>query len=92
MRQYWSAVLYDRTTHALIRDVLRPSRSSLSEGLQKNADGSVDLYFGPSSRWQRDELDTNEPQRTIWVVFRLYGPEKPLFDKTWTLQDIETVN
>jgi hypothetical protein len=25
------------------------------------------------------------------VLFRLYGPEKPLFDKTWKLPDIEQV-
>jgi hypothetical protein len=24
-------------------------------------------------------------------LFRLYGPEKPLFDKTWVLPDIEKV-
>jgi hypothetical protein len=23
------------------------------------------------------------------VLFRLFGPEKPLFDKTWVLPDIE---
>jgi hypothetical protein len=23
------------------------------------------------------------------VLFRLYGPEKPVFDKTWKLRDIE---
>jgi hypothetical protein len=26
------------------------------------------------------------------VLFRFYGPEKPLFDKTWKLGDIEKVN
>ena len=26
------------------------------------------------------------------VLFRLYGPQKPLFDKTWKLPDIEKVN
>lgn len=25
------------------------------------------------------------------VLFRFYGPEKPLFDKTWKLGDIEEV-
>ena len=25
------------------------------------------------------------------VLFRLYGPEKPLFDKTWKLPDIERI-
>ena len=45
--QYWSAVVYDRATHALIRNALRLSRSSQNPDLQKNADGSVDVYFGP---------------------------------------------
>jgi hypothetical protein len=25
------------------------------------------------------------------VLFRFYGPEKPLFEKTWRLPDIEKV-
>jgi len=25
------------------------------------------------------------------VLFRLYGPEKPFFDKAWVLPDIEKV-
>jgi len=25
------------------------------------------------------------------VLFRFYGPEKPLFDKTWKLPDIERI-
>ncbi len=44
--QYWSATVYDRDTHALVRNMQWPSRSSQTPGLQKNADGSVDLYFG----------------------------------------------
>ena len=43
---YWSATAYDRATHALIRDMNWSSRSSNTPGLQKNADGSVDIYFG----------------------------------------------
>ncbi len=54
VEQYWSATLYDRATHALIREVSRPSRSSQSPDLQKNADGSVDLYFGPKAPAGRD--------------------------------------
>jgi hypothetical protein len=26
------------------------------------------------------------------ALFRLYGPEKPLFDKTWKLPDIEKIS
>ena len=44
---YWSATIYDRAAHALIRNMPRASRSSQNVGLQKNANGSVDVYFGP---------------------------------------------
>jgi hypothetical protein len=40
VKQYWSATVYDRETHALIREMPRAGRSSQSPGLQTNADGS----------------------------------------------------
>jgi hypothetical protein len=27
----------------------------------------------------------------FFLIFRLYGPEKALFDKSWKLQDVEKV-
>jgi hypothetical protein len=30
--------------------------------------------------------------RGFAVLFRFYGPEKPMFDKTWKLADIEKTN
>src|SRR5262249_46290259 len=45
VKLYWSATVYDRATHALIRNQPRSSRSSHTPGLQKNGDGSVDVYF-----------------------------------------------
>ena len=90
VRLYWSATAYDRATHALIRDRKSSSRSSLSPGLQKNADGSVDIYFGPKApaRNEPNWVPTSASGK-FEVLFRLYGPEKPLFDKTWKLPDIE---
>jgi len=90
VQQYWSATAYDRATHTLIRDMARAGRSSQSPGLQTNADGSVDIYFGPKapagreSNWVPTKLDGQ-----FEVLFRFYGPEKPVFDKTWKLPDIE---
>ena len=46
VEQYWSATAYDRVTQALIRNMPRASRSSQIPEMQKNADGSVDVYFG----------------------------------------------
>jgi hypothetical protein len=91
-RQYWSAVLYDREIYTLIRDVSRASRSSQSPGLQKNPDGSVDLYFGPQApAGKESNWIPTIAGNTFWVMFRFYGPEKTLFDKTWELPDVEKV-
>jgi hypothetical protein len=92
VRQYWSATVYDRATHAFIRGISRMGRSSQSPGIQKNADGSVDIYFGPQApdRKQPNWIPTNA-REGFEVLFRFYGPEKPLFDKTWKLQDIEQI-
>ena len=49
VRQYWSATVYDRSTHALVREMPHAARSSQSPGLEVNADGSVDLTFGPEA-------------------------------------------
>lgn len=90
VKLYWSATAYDRATHALIRDLPRSSRSSNTTGLQTNADGSVDVYFGPKAPAGKESnwVPTKSGGR-FEVLFRLYGPEKPLFDKTWVLPDIE---
>jgi hypothetical protein len=90
VRQYWSATVYDRATHAPIRNARWPSRSSQTPGLQKNADGSVDVYFAPQAPASKESnwVPTNDG-RGFEVLFRFYGPEKPLFEKTWTLPDIE---
>lgn len=90
VKQYWSATAYDRATHALIRGQSRASRSSQSQGLLKNADGSVEVYFGPRAPAGKDSnwIPTSA-SGMFEVLFRFYGPEKPLFDKTWALSDIE---
>jgi hypothetical protein len=88
--QYWSATVYDRSTHALIRNARWPSRSSHTPGLRRNTDGSVEIDFGPEapagaeSNWVPTSKNGG-----FEVLFRFYGPEKPLFDKTWRLPDLE---
>jgi hypothetical protein len=90
VKQYWSATAYDRATHSLIRNMPRSSRSSQNTDLKTNADGSVDVYFGPKAPAGKESnwVPTN-PKGKFEVLFRFYGPEKALFDKTWKLADIE---
>ncbi len=87
--QYWSATVCDRATHALIRDTQRSSVSSQSPGLMGNADGSVDVYFAPAPPPGHAEnwVPTNR-DGDFEVLFRFYGPQEPVFDKTWRLHDI----
>ena len=92
VRQHWSATVYDRATHAPIRNARWPSRPSQTPGLQKNADGSVDVYFGPQApAGKESNWVPTSPGGGFEVLFRFYGPEKSLFDKTWRLPDIEEV-
>jgi hypothetical protein len=92
VKQYWSATVYDRATHAPIRDARWPSRSSQTPGLQTNADGSVDVYFGPTApAGKESNWVPTSTEGGFEVLFRFYGPEKPLFEKTWRLPDIEVM-
>jgi hypothetical protein len=90
VKLYWSATVYDRATHAFIREMPKLACSSLTPGLVKNADGSVDVYFGPKApAGKESNWVPTKNGGGFEVMFRLYGPEKPLFDKTWKLPDIE---
>ena len=93
VNQYWSMTVYNRDTHSFIRDVPWVGRSSQTPGLQWNADGSADIYFGPApppvgeSNWIPTDANGG-----FEVLARFYGPRPELFDKTWQLPDIEKIN
>ena len=92
VKLYWSATAYDRPTHALIREAQWSSRSSNTPGLpeeRRRIGGHLLWPQGPARA--RVQLGPHEGWRAIRSAFRLYGPEKPLFDKTWKLPDIEEV-
>jgi hypothetical protein len=69
-----------------------PSVGSHGAGIQKNADGSYDLYFGPKppvgkeSNWVQ-----TLPGGGWFAILRLYGPLQPWFDKTWKPGEFELV-
>jgi hypothetical protein len=92
IEQYWSVTAYDRETHALIRGVDRASRSSQIPDLQKNADGSVTIYFGPAApAGEESNWIPTDPKRGFELMFRLYGPKQEFFEKKWVLSDVEEV-
>jgi hypothetical protein len=90
VKQYWSMTVYDRETHALVRDMRKASVASNSTAVKKNADGSVDVYFGPSAPAGKEaNWVPTKPAAQFEILARFYGPQKPLFEKTWALPDIE---
>ena len=92
VQQYWSATAYDRQTHALIKNMDRASRGSNAAEMQKNADGSIDVWFGPKAPTGKESnWVPTDPRRGFELMFRVYGPNKEFFDKVWVLPDVEKV-
>ena len=92
-KDFWSVVAYDTQTRSMLQtDQQFPSLSS-EKSMQKNADGTVDVYFGPKApagnpaNWIQ-----TIPGKSWFTIFRLYGPLQPWFDKTWKLEDIAEVS
>ncbi|PZR89090.1 MAG: hypothetical protein DI537_22035 [Stutzerimonas stutzeri] len=63
---------------------------SLDKRLARNADSSVDVYFGSKAPagLERNWVQTI-PGKGWNTLFRLYGPLDPWFDETWKLSEIE---
>ena len=92
VRDFWAITAYDLETASYIRDVERSSIDSNLEDVVKNADGSVDIYFGPQAPEGKESnwLPT-DPNRRFFLLARFYGPEPALFDKSFELNDMELV-
>jgi len=89
VQQYWSATLYDGETHGLIREVSHASRASNLPDLKSNADGSVTIYFGAKAPDGQESNWVPTHGRPFEIIFRLYGPDKSFFEKSWKLPDVE---
>jgi hypothetical protein len=93
VKDFWSAIVYDNQTRSMLQtDQDFPQVSSLDKGLVANADGSVDVFFGPTppAGMENNWIQTL-PGKGWNMLFRLYGPLEPWFDKTWKLNEIEEV-
>ena len=88
---FWSAIAYSFATHGFIVGSERVGISSIDkDSLNVNADGSVDLYFAPSAP-EGQESNWIPTREDFWITLRLYGPQEALFDKSWSLPDVEKI-
>ena len=90
---FWSVTLYDIDTRVLIQNKQQKPDHVSREDLDKNADGSVDLYLGPISPKGREKNWIQTVPGKAWYAYlRLYGPLEPYYDRSWAMPDIEKVN
>jgi len=90
VKDFWSITTYDLETASYLRDIVSSSIDSTMKQVQKNSDGSVDIYFGPKSPAGKESnwLPT-DPERRFFLLSRFYGPEPTLLDGSFELNDIE---
>lgn len=87
-KNFWSVVVYD----ALSRSELEngqplPSVSSYTKPAI-NADGTIDIDFGPAKPVDGANWIRTVPGRGWFPIFRFYSPTEAYFDKSWKLEDI----
>jgi hypothetical protein len=91
-KQYWSVTVYGADTAGFVREAPVISLDSYNEKTKKNSDGSIDVYFGPHPPTGQENNWVATPEGGRWFAsFRLYGPEKRLFERTWKLPDLEQI-
>jgi hypothetical protein len=90
INNFWSVVVYDSLSRSQLQNGQAFPSVSQYTNPTVNADGSVDIYFGPvMPAGQEHNWIRTVPGRGWFPIFRFYGPLEPFFDKTWTLRDIE---
>jgi hypothetical protein len=92
--QFWSLTLYDSVTRSMIQNPPNDSARSSLDKLKTNADGSLDLYFGPAGSapagFEANWIET-VPSKGFYPMMRFYSPKVGLFDGAWKLPDVELV-
>jgi hypothetical protein len=92
VREFWSFTVYSLETSSFFLNSPSLTLGSLDKDLKKNTDGSVDLYIGPKAPAGQESNWLFTPTGKKWFPwFRVYGPEKAIFDKSFRLPDIEQV-
>ena len=91
VRNFWAVTIYDTQTRSMLQTGQRfPTVGSQTKGIEKNADGSYDIYFAPKAPAGKENnwLQTI-PGKSWFVILRMYGPLEPWLNKTWRPSEIE---
>ena len=90
--QFWSIAVYSWDSRTLIDNDQKRAAQSSRQDLIVNADGSIDLYYGPKAPEGKEKNWVQTiPGQGWWVYLRFYAPTKAYFDKSWSMGDFEKV-
>ena len=93
VKNFWSVIIYDNQARSMVQtDQQFPSVSSQNKDLVVNADGSVDIYFGPKAPAHKANWIQTVPGKGWNTILRLYSPLETWFNKTWRPGEIELMN
>jgi hypothetical protein len=89
---FWSVVVYDTLSRSQLQNSQPlPSVSSYTNPTI-NDDGSFDILFGPEKPAGQGNWIQTVPGKGFFPMFRFYRPTEAFFDKTWQLNDVESVS
>jgi len=92
VKNFWSLIAYNSADATWFENQPKAGVASSDKGLKVNADGTIDIYFGPKApAGQRANWVPTTPNKNYWLYFRFYGPEPAVFTKSWQLPDLEEV-
>jgi hypothetical protein len=93
VNDFWAITTYDLVTASYLRDIEPSSIDSTMQEVQKNADDSVDIYFGPKAPAGKESnwLPT-DPNRRFFLLARFYGPKPEIVNGSFELNDIERID
>jgi len=92
-KNFWSFMAYSGQTRSILAtDQKSGGIDSKSPGVVPNEDGSVTIWLGPEApKGKEGNWIQTMPGKSYNMMFRLYGPLKRWFDKTWKPSDFELV-
>ena len=93
VKNFWAITTYDLVTASYLRDIEPSSIDSNMQAVEKNADGSIDIYFGPTAPAGKESnwLPT-DPNRRFFLLARFYGPTPEIISGDFELNDIERID
>jgi hypothetical protein len=90
---FWNLAMYDEKELFIENGFKRYTIGSTTDGLKKNADGSIDLYIqkdNPGKDKQSNWLPA--PPGSFNLTMRMYGAATSVLDGSYTLPGVKKVN